>query len=317
VAGLWGLIAACAAGSGAAFPAAALVGLWPSHAYYTSQALKEAATLLALALAPMLFCRALGQESAGRRNAFAAGGAAAGLFLALLRPYLLPPLGLAVAAATLTALWGRTLTPAAAALLILSGLAPMAGYKPLKVLLQRPVTTESRYESTDILPRVSPASPFAPGLATPQGLADYRARLMTIARDWSERATGRPIDTLIFPDAQLNTWPRLLAFLPKASFYALFMPLPGLYPMDGKLGRMLSAAEGLVLLTLFGLALRGLGRSPPRPAGVLLAAFFVLAVPAASFVEFDLGSASRHRLQYLPFLFPFAAAELVRRRGAP
>ncbi len=323
-AGLWGLAAACAAGPEAATVVVALVGFWPSHAYYTSQAMKDSATLFALASTILLFCLASREGDSRRRGFFGAGGAAAGLLLGLLRPYLLPPLAIAVGVGALAALKpGRGSGRAAAAALLLWGLAPLAAYRPVKGLLLNTLAAKARHEDTDILPRNTGASPSGPlataPLWTPRGLSQYRASLLGITRDWSVYNTGRPIETLLFPEARFESWSQVALFAPKAAFYALFMPLPGLYPMEGKIGRMLSAAEGLLLLALAALAVIGLKGRALTPAASLLLAFFVVSVPAASFVEFDLGSASRHRLQYLPFLFPFAAAELARRasRRAP
>jgi hypothetical protein len=49
-------------------------------------------------------------------------------------------------------------------------------------------------------------------------------------------------------------------------------------------------------------------------AGIASVADFLAMTAGSALMEFDLGSASRHKLLYLPMLFPFAAEEIIRRR---
>ena len=121
---------------------------------------------------------------------------------------------------------------------------------------------------------------------------------------------GREIETQFFPDADFRTWPELVAFVPKGAFYALFMPLPGLYPMNGKVGRILAAAENALLLALAVLAVLGLRRVRWTPAAVALLATFLALAAGAGLLEYDLGSAARHKLLTLSLLLPFAARAL-------
>lgn len=144
---------------------------------------------------------------------------------------------------------------------------------------------------------------------TPQRLSRLRADRFHSERAYAQ-ARGREIGTLLFPEARFNGWLDLAAFAPKAAFYALFMPLPGLYPIEGKTARALAAAENLALLTLCLLGLAGAIRSGLGSGRPELLSFFVLMTAGAALLEFDLGGAGRHKLMYLPMLFPFAA-ELV------
>ncbi len=123
---------------------------------------------------------------------------------------------------------------------------------------------------------------------------------------------GREIGTLLFPDERFGSWLDVAAFVPKASFHVLFMPLPGLYPMDGKAGRYLAAAENSLLLILFALAVASVARGGISPERMSPLLFFALMTAASSLLEFDLGGAGRHKLMYLPMLFPFAAEEALR-----
>lgn len=135
-------------------------------------------------------------------------------------------------------------------------------------------------------------------------------------RQYSERlyaaGHGRDIGTLLFPDESLSSWLDVAAFVPKASFHVLFMPLPGLYPMGGKPGRYLAAAENVGLLLLCALGLIAAARGGFAPARLSPLLFFAAMTAASSLLEFDLGGASRHKLMYLPMLFPFAAEEALR-----
>ena len=96
------------------------------------------------------------------------------------------------------------------------------------------------------------------------------------------------------------------------AFTVLFMPLPGLYPLGRKIGRWAAAGENTALLALALLAAAGLGRGPKTPKRLALFAFFAAMTVGAALLEFDLGSAGRHKLLYLPMLFPFAAEEALR-----
>ncbi|HBL16185.1 MAG TPA: hypothetical protein DD417_05335 [Elusimicrobia bacterium] len=144
---------------------------------------------------------------------------------------------------------------------------------------------------------------------TPHSLSEFRN-----SRQEETARLGRTVQTLILPEAKLDSWLDIALFLPRGFFYAAFMPLPGLYPIDGNLGRLGAAVENAAALLL---ALLGLwGAVAVRKSSshwVVLFSFCGLAGLSA-LVEIDLGSAARHKLQYLPLLFLFAAAALPRLR---
>jgi hypothetical protein len=140
---------------------------------------------------------------------------------------------------------------------------------------------------------------------TPHSLSGFRA-----SRREETQRLGRPVQTLILPAARLDSWLDVALFLPQGFFFAAFMPLPGLYPLDGNPGRVGAAVENVAALAL---ALIGLwGAATARKDGArwtLLFSFSGLSLLSAV-TEIDLGSAARHKLQYLPLLFLFAAAAL-------
>ncbi len=75
-----------------------------------------------------------------------------------------------------------------------------------------------------------------------------------------------------------------------------------------------SAAENTALMALALLAVAGLRRLDRRTlavSGMLL--FFVMMAAGSGLLEFDLGSASRHKLLYMPLLFPLAVAAVPRK----
>ena len=82
--------------------------------------------------------------------------------------------------------------------------------------------------------------------------------------------------------------------------------------MDGKIGRWAAAAENAALLLLALFAAAGAARGRKTPARLGLLAFFAVMTAGSALLEFDLGSAGRHKLLYLPMLFPFAAEETLR-----
>ncbi len=147
---------------------------------------------------------------------------------------------------------------------------------------------------------------------SPEGITRARKWRQYTNRRATKRDENREIATQIYPDAEFKTWGDVLAYLPKGAFAVLFMPLPGLYPMDGKLGRYAAAGENIFLLVIAGLAVFGFVRGPKTPARLGLLAFFAAMTAGAALLEYDLGSAGRHKLLYLPMLFPFAAEEALR-----
>jgi hypothetical protein len=300
----------------AAFAASALVAAWPSHAFYTSQNFKEAPTLALAYAALALLLPALAPEAepSPRR------AAAAAVLLALaglLRSYVLAVLALALALGAVLALRPKA-GRAAAAFALAAALAATLLYRGAENLLFErlipvpPGLSESLPQAANI---AAPPGP-APAAWTPAGIGLRRAQGQASDRAYAEKALGREVATQIEPDARLETWLDLARFLPRAGFQVLFMPLPGLYPMDGKLGRWLAALENVVLLGLAFFAAFGLARAPLSPGRAVALSFFLAMAAGSALMEFDLGSASRHKLLYLPMLFPFAAEELLRRRRA-
>lgn len=302
---LLGLVFLAAAPHNAALLAAGLAAAWPSHVFYTSQNFKEAPVFaflfgaLALLLGPVTTARA-------------AGAVALLLLAGALRP---AALSVAFVALTLGAAWAarsRQKRPRAA----LMACAALAA-----CLLHHGVTTPA-VDRLIPLPAPTEASPSAipaPSSSawTPAGLSRRRAERQESDRAFALKSAGREIATQIHPDARFSTWLDVALFLPPAAFAVLFQPLPGLYPMDGKLGRRLAACENLLLLLLSALAIRGLLRRREwTPPVVTLLSFFALLTAGSALLEFDLGGAGRHKLLYLPMLFPFAAEELLRRRRA-
>ena len=309
VAALW-CLAAKAADPSAATLAAAALALWPSASFLGSQFLKD--SFLA---APVYAGLALGLSGS---PLLAAAAAVLLPAAAILRASLLIPAAAAfLAAAAVHAFEGRRRVAATLAALALA--VPLAYHaftrRALDVILPLPATVSSADPTirTEIVPSFYDASsrelvsPY-----TPRGLARFRNYRQENDQIWAEQQTGRRIESQIYPGARLESWMDLALFAPKASFHALFMPLPWLYPMAGKPSRWIAAVENSCLLLAVALALAGFLRRALTPNRAALFAFALVMAAGAGLMEFDLGSAARHKPLYLALLFPFAAEEFLR-----
>ncbi len=304
-----------------------LVALWPSHIFYTSQNLKEApANLLAYAALGWALAAGFGNNmTLPRATSFAFGAALALIGAGFYRSYVLVSLAaallLALGLASLFMRERRAKTAATAAILLAAlALYPTAASNVLNSFHSQALEPSDQGR---IQPRLIPVtySEFHPGTVirptSPEGITFFRQSRQFADRHWAkfQSPNSREISTQIYPDAEFKNWGDVLSFLPKSSFTTLFMPLPGLYPMDGKIGRWGAAGENVILLALSILAALGFTRGPKSAARLGLIAFFSVMTVGAALLEYDLGSAGRHKLLYLPMLFPFAAGEALRLLG--
>lgn len=311
-----------------AFPAQTALGAglavaaWPSHIFYTAQNLKEApvALMVFLSLGAALGAGFDAKTSRARAASFALGAGLALLSAGLYRSYVLVCLG----AALLVALGLEAAHPprenallAAGVLLTTLAVYPSASRRLLASFHTRESSAADQGRiSTHLIPvTYSDDSRSVERPTTPEGISRFRSSRQAADRLWAETKADRKIGTQIYPDASFKTWLDVLLYLPKGAFTVLFMPLPGLYPMDGKIGRWAAAGENSALLLIALLALAGFARVPKTPARLALLAFFAAMTVGAALLEFDLGSAGRHKLLYLPMLFPFAAEEALRLLG--
>ena len=297
---------------------AALVGFWPSHVFYTSQNFKEGLVCGAL-LGAFLALTPRPAARAGREKLRAAAGLALLTVLGLFRSHVMVIASAALAAAALTTLLRRIGSKGAAALALTACVAAPVAYQiSLHALLEGPLkaTSASTVPEAGVIPAAIDATDgktYKP--LSPQGITEFRRLRQYSDRLYAKGDAGREIGTQLFPDERMGSWLDVLLFIPKASFHILFMPLPGLYPMEGKPGRIFAAVENLILLAVFAVGLVGAARGglEPRRLGLLL--FLVAMAAGSSLLEFDLGSAGRHKLMYLPMIFPFAIEEFYRLMG--
>lgn len=295
------------------------MAVWPSHIFYTSQNLKEAPVgLLAYAaLGAVLAAGFDAKASRPRIASFALGSGFALLGAAVYRPYIMVCLG----AALLIALGLTVSRPpqmnalfTATAILATLALYPSVSRALLSSFHSQDIrdTDQEQIRSTLIPVTYSADSLTISRPTSPAGISSFRLSRQSADRLWAADKAHREIGTQIYPDASFKTWFDVLLFLPKGVFTVLFMPFPGLYPLDGKIGRRAAAGENIVLLLLALLGLYGAARGPKTPARLGLLVFFMAMTVGAALLEFDLGSAGRHKLLYLPILFPFAAEEALR-----
>lgn len=116
----------------------------------------------------------------------------------------------------------------------------------------------------------------------------------------------RPPASLLFPEYEFHSYSDIIKFIPKSAFYVLFMPLPGLYPL-GKLGTILSSVENIILLILTIIAFLGIFKMEKDLRHYLMLASLMLFIIIHSFIEPDLGSATRHKPTYFPLIFIFSS----------
>lgn len=297
-----------------ALASAALCAAWPSNVFFTSQNFKESPSNLLTYLALWGFLVLIAGSTRRTASVVLIG---AGVMLALTagafyRAYILLVLTPAMVSACALEMARRKKVSPSAALYLAASLAALALYAPASRFLMSRWTgakeTYSRALATHIVPvswdeRTYPTSP--------RGLTEFRRSQLEGDRDWARTNRGREIATQLFPEARFESWRDVAAFLPKGVFYSLFMPLPGLYAMEGKIGRLMAGLENLVLLALAGLSVLGVLRGPKTSDRVFLLLFFAGMAVGAGLLEPDLGSATRHKLLYLPMLFPFAAEQIL------
>ena len=311
----------------AALASGIALALWPSHAFYTSQNLKESPTH-ALAFFGFAAVLALGLRPPGskaRRLALGAVASAGLIGAGFFRSYVLLCLSAALCAAfALEAARRKPRGRALAALAVAASAAalfPLAS-RSLDAALQGPgeattMNASGAGRGSNFLPEtvVNRKTTVAFRPMSPEGLSAFRLQRQESDREYAAVNMEREIGTQLFPDLEFRSWTDVVAYFPKGAFYVLFMPLPGLYPMGGKLGRIAASAENLLLLTLACFAAAGFLRGARTAGRAALMLYFVAMTAGAALLEFDLGSAGRHKLLYLPMLFPFAAEEILRLLG--
>lgn len=305
-----------------------MLALWPTNIFFGSQNTKEAYSLFVLAGALFAFLhgiKKLGEHSSSSRG-FVGLWAVAGLVFLFLTGLFRSHVMLFVAVSLISALmfdfWRTSRLHAQWKTLVVMALwiaLPILIYRPAMsfvfdhVLVQAPQYRGDPSTRIHLIP--ASASPEQPSKNvrpfSPEGLTQFRKIRLSEDRQWAKDFSHRKIQTQICPDQEFQTWWDVAFYLPKGMLYALFMPLPGLYPLEGKMGRILAALENAMLFAVFLLAVTTFIRTwPSDPSAVALIIFFSLAAVCYGLFEFDLGAATRHRLQYFPCLFPFAAAFL-------
>lgn len=312
----FGLAASAAVSPQAGFAAAAMTAAWPSHVFFTSQNFKESPTFALVFGALALILPSL----ASRRKANTTvllGFLIAAVGAGLLRAYVLMILSVAVAVgAALSARRGG-----AAGLILAAALfAPIAYKGASRVIFtvflrtQENLTTDN--QEADFARTITNEQGVQQAPFSPRSLSEFRRLRQAADRSLAEHVQGREIGTQIYPEARFNDWFDVAAFFPKSYFQVLFMPLPGLYAIDGKLGRLLASLENVVLLVLFAVATWRISRDKISPGALVFITFFILMSCGTGLLEFDLGSASRHKLLYFPMIFPFAVNQFLRKERA-
>ena len=319
------LALAPAFGAAPALCTGALAAAWPSGVFFTSHNFKEAPTnLLAyLALWGLMSLLLAPKRSLSRVALTATATSAALTLCGFYRAYILLALCAAFAAAYAWALHNGGTRRASLVSGLLVCIVTPAVYSPLADMTMRNALSstggsDSPYSNVQLIPLTN--DEFTAGVVhrptTPAGLSGFRKSRQFADRHYAREKRGRVIGTQIYPDIEFSTWLDIARYVPIGAFHISFMPLPGLFPIDGKLGRLLASLENSVLLAVCLAGLVGLLRGPKTALRLAPTVFCSIMVVGGALLEFDLGSAGRHKLLYLPMLFPFAAEELFRRLNA-
>lgn len=297
-----------------ALASAALLAAWPSAVFGSSQIMKDPLVMLLAYAAVWAWLPLLTPEGGGDARPRAAGGAAAIVVAGLLRSYVMLVVCAAFAAA---ALWGlRRRSPRSGALLAAAVLSPLLYLGASRALAAGQAQGDSTLQINFVPRTYIPEQKAFVSPVSPRAITEFRRVRQAEDQKWSGYHYDREIATQIYPEAVFNSWLDLAAFIPKGVFSALFMPFPGLYPTGGKPARLAAAWENVVLLLLAAAAAVGLRRAPLEPCRAALLLVFAFMTLGSALLEFDLGSATRHKAFYLPMLFPFAAAALPARTPA-
>lgn len=296
---------------------AGLIGFWPSHVFYTSQNFKEGLVCGAL-MGAFLLLTPRADVPRGQGNVTVAAGLALLVILAIFRSQVMFVAAAALAAAAAALLRHHGSRRAAALTLAACLAAPVFHQLSLRVphggqLKASVLGTSAEHALIPKIDDINGGEVYRP--LSPHGITEFRRWRQYYDRGYARAKFGRDIGTQLFPDERMISWFDVFLFIPKCAFYVLFMPLPGLYPMEGKPGRILAAAENLVLLAIFVLGLAAAARRGLEPRRLGLFLFFAAMAAGSSLLEFDLGSAGRHKLMYLPMIFPFAVEEALRLTG--
>lgn len=302
----------------------ALVGGWPTHVFFSSQALKDPLMMFFAYAALAAILPMLRRRAAERFTwAILSAGVAALLAGGFLRSYVLIVISTSLTLAAAWIIWSEGRRPkggwSGAAALLAALAAGGALFIALYPALQRSTLSAALRDSRDPS-TIQPAFPTAYDARTdsyvsplsPGAISYFRDYRQSSDRQWAkDQQNSRRIGTQLFPGLRFETWGDVASFLPKGSFFILFMPLPGLYPLEGNLGRILAAGENLLLLLLAILAVKGMLAGPMTAERAALLMIVVLMTLGSALLEFDLGSAARHKTFYLPLLFPFSCLALL------
>lgn len=302
-------------GSAAAMASGALLAAWPSAVFGSSQIMKDPLAALLGYAALWALLPLMGREKIDGTAARAAAGATALVLTGFFRSYVLLVMTAAAGAAALWAL--RRGSRGARAALAGAVVAPALYLVSVQALFIRSGESGTTMQASVIPKTYDHSTNRHVSPLSPRGITEFRAARQAEDRKWSAYHQHREIATQIYPGARFESWLDVALFIPKAAVSVLFMPLPGLYPIEGKLGRLVAAGENVVLLLLTAAAAAGLRRLRLDPARAALLGIFVCMAIGSALLEFDLGSATRHKAFYFPLLFPFAAAALLGPRRAP
>jgi hypothetical protein len=139
--------------------------------------------------------------------------------------------------------------------------------------------------------------------------------IISIRQNIIQGAKEHP-DSALFEDIEFNSNFDVIKFIPTTVFHTFFMPLPGLYPLEGKFRLILASIENVFLFFLAVMALRNIFLIERDIKLYYTVLFLLLAMASHSLLEPDLGTALRHKILYLPLILSLACGRFLFKGGA-
>jgi hypothetical protein len=131
--------------------------------------------------------------------------------------------------------------------------------------------------------------------------------------DQRTHATANSASSSYMGAIRLKSYGDVAAYLPKAIIYFLFSPFPWEITSSKQSLGVIDSVQLLIIYILSAVMLRSFYKKDKKLASPFLI-FLIVGIISSSALQTNVGSAMRHRTMFTYLLYPFAAAQLVRRK---